>query len=102
MTWKRGCILYEDAENSQTVKIRSDQQLTDTTYYLQYLAETVWKSRDFSGHVTIENGVIGYSEFWQIWRHSQKRNKITNPAIRSNSYSSYRNLIFSYFLRYLQ
>ena len=34
-------MLYEDAENSQTVKIRSDQQLTDTTYYLQYLAETV-------------------------------------------------------------
>ena len=59
-------MLYEDAENSQTVKIRSDQQLTDTTYYLQYLAETVWKSRDFSGHVTIESEVIGYSVFRQI------------------------------------
>ena len=54
-------MLYEDAEYSLTVKIRSDQQVTDTTYYLQYLAETVWKSRDFSGHVTIENEVIGYS-----------------------------------------
>jgi len=59
-------MLYEDAEYSQTVKIRSDQQVTDTTYYLQYLAETVRKSRDFSGHVTIENEVIGYSVLRQI------------------------------------
>ena len=59
-------MLYEDAEYSQTVKIRSDQQVTDTTYYLQYLAETVWKSRDFSGHVTIENEVIAYSVLRQI------------------------------------
>ena len=59
-------MLYEDAEYSLTVKIRSDQQVTDTTYYLQYLAETVWKSRDFSGHVTIENEVIGYSVLRQI------------------------------------
>ena len=59
-------MLYDDGENSPTVKIRSDQQLTDTTYYLQYLAETVWKSRDFSGHVTIENEVIGYSVLRQI------------------------------------
>ena len=59
-------MLYEDAEYSQTVKIRSDQQVTDTTYYLQYLAETVWKSRDFSGHVTIENEVIRYSAYRQI------------------------------------
>ena len=59
-------MLYEDAEYSLTVKIRSDQQVTDTTYYLQYLAETVWKSRDFSGHVTIENEVIGYSMLRQI------------------------------------
>ena len=59
-------MLYEDAEYSQTVKTCSDQQVTDTTYYLQYLAETVWKSRDFSGHVTIENEVIGYSAFRQI------------------------------------
>ena len=34
-------MLYEDAEYSLTVKIRSDQQVTDTTYHLQYLAETV-------------------------------------------------------------
>ena len=59
-------MLYEDAEYSLTVKIRSDQQVTDTTYYLQYLAETVWKSRDFSGHMTIENEVIGYSVLRQI------------------------------------
>ena len=59
-------MLYEDAEYSLTVKIRSDQQVTDTTYYLQYLAETVWKSRDFSGHVTIENEAIGYSVLRQI------------------------------------
>ena len=59
-------MLYEDAEYSQTVKIRSDQQVTDTTYHLQYLAETVWKSRDFSGHVTFENEVIGYSVLRQI------------------------------------
>ena len=32
-------------------------------WLIQYLAETVWKSRDFSGHVTIENEVIGYSAF---------------------------------------
>ena len=56
-------MLYEDAQYSQTVKIRSDQQVTDTTYYLQYLAETVWKLRDFSGHVTIENEVIGHSVY---------------------------------------
>ena len=56
-------MLYEDAQYSQTVKIRSDQQVTDTTYYLRYLAETVWKLRDFCGHVTIENEVIGYSVY---------------------------------------
>ena len=59
-------MLYEDAEYSQTVKIRSDQQVTDTSYYLQYLAETVWKSRDCSGHVTIENEIIGDSAFRQL------------------------------------
>ena len=60
-------MLYEDAEYSLTVKIRSDQQVTDTTYYLQYLTETVWKTRDFSGHVTIENGVMVMSRlyFWE-------------------------------------
>ena len=46
-------MLYEDSEYSQTVKIRSDQQVMDKIYYLQNLAGTFWKSRDFSGHVTI-------------------------------------------------
>ena len=59
-------MLYEDAEYSQMVKIRSDQQVTDTPYYLQYLAETIWKSHNFSGHLTIENEVLVYSVFRQI------------------------------------
>ena len=31
-------MLYEDSEFSQTVIFRSDPQVMDTTYYLQYLA----------------------------------------------------------------
>ena len=99
MTWKRGWVLYEDSEYSQTVKIRSDQQVMDKTYYLQNLAGTFWKSRDFSGHVTIENEVIGYSAFRHVLRQSQERNNITNPAIRSGNYSSYRNWIVLLFSR---
>ena len=93
MTWKRGWVLYEDSEFSQTVIFRSDPQVMDTTYYLQYLAGAFWKSLDFSGHVTIENEVLGYSAFRHILRQSQERNNITNPAIRSGSYNSYRNWI---------
>ena len=93
MTWKRGWVLFEDSEFSQTVIFRSDPQVMDTTYYLHYFAGTFWKSLDFSGHVTIENEVLGYSAFKHILLQSQERNNITNPAIRSGSYSSYRNWI---------
>ena len=65
----------------------------DTSYYLQYLAGAFQKSRDFSGHVTIENEALGYSALRHILRQSQERNNITNPAIRSGSYNSYRNWI---------
>ena len=64
----------------------------DTGYYLQYLAGAFWKSRDFSGHVTIENEVLDYSAFRHILRKSQERN-ITHLGIRSGSYNSYRNSI---------
>ena len=60
-------MLYEDSEFSQTVKIRLDQQVMDTAYYLQYLAGRFWKSCDLSGHVTIENEVLGYSAFRHIF-----------------------------------
>ena len=82
-------MLYEDSEYSQTVKIRSDQQEMDTTCYLQYLVETFWKSSDFCGHMTNEKEVTGYSALRQILWHSQERNNIPNPAIRSYSYNSY-------------
>ena len=91
MTWKRECVLYEDSVFSQTVKICLDQQVMDTTYYLQYLAGTFWKSRDFSG--------LGYLAFRHILRQSQERNSITNPAIRSGSYSRNRNWIVLLFPR---
>ena len=74
-------MFYEDSEFSQTVKIRLDQQVQ----------ESFENHMIFSGHVTIENEVLGYSAFRHNLRQSQARSNITNPAIRSDGYSRNRN-----------